>query len=174
MIARHGDRIAAAIFLARTHVTSDFQRQSCVTDPNFWVDPLELAGCRNRPGGNVAPDADAHGLLSPQQNRAPGHGNNRTDRRVQSHHPSRMPGQDGTYRVMIRTRRPPSFCRHRLACHMPRFRRRSGHIAGSMVLEPISAPSSTKRCGRCGRLEFPKPGSVINRAYSYFDSLGAF
>lgn len=87
MIARHGDRIAAAIFLARTHVTSDFQRQSCVTDPNFWVDPLELAGCRNRPGGNVAPDADAHGLLSPQQNRAPGHGNNRTDRRVQSHHP---------------------------------------------------------------------------------------
>ena len=60
VIARYGDRIAAAIFLARTHVTSGFQRQSCVADPNCWVDPLELAGCRNRPSGNVAPDADAH------------------------------------------------------------------------------------------------------------------
>ncbi|EOV0591642.1 RHS repeat-associated core domain-containing protein, partial [Cronobacter sakazakii] len=59
---------------------------SYVGDPLVWVDPWGLYICK-APSGYQRGDVDLHGNLSPQAHRAPGHGNNRADGFVQSHHP---------------------------------------------------------------------------------------
>ncbi|EPR6523891.1 RHS repeat-associated core domain-containing protein, partial [Escherichia coli] len=55
-------------------------------NPISWIDPLGLSAC-NAPGGYKKGDIDSHGSLSPGTNRAVGHGNNRSDGFIQSHHP---------------------------------------------------------------------------------------
>ncbi|MED0323536.1 RHS repeat-associated core domain-containing protein, partial [Escherichia marmotae] len=55
-------------------------------NPLSWIDPFGLSAC-NAPGGYKKGDIDSHGSLSPGTNRAIGHGNNRSDGLIQSHHP---------------------------------------------------------------------------------------
>ncbi|EPZ5287532.1 RHS repeat-associated core domain-containing protein [Cronobacter dublinensis] len=57
-----------------------------VGDPLTSVDPWGLYICK-APSGYKRGDVDLHGNLSPNGHRAPGHGNNRADGFIQSHHP---------------------------------------------------------------------------------------
>ncbi len=54
-------------------------------NPIGWIDPWGLK-CKD-PNGYKTHDTDNHGNLSPQKNRAKGHGNNADDNFIQSHHP---------------------------------------------------------------------------------------
>ena len=54
-------------------------------NPVMWIDPWGLK-CKD-PNGYKRHDIDNHGNLSPQKNRADGHGNNASDNFIQSHHP---------------------------------------------------------------------------------------
>jgi hypothetical protein len=144
--------------------------------------PIVQDGAASRPGGYVVFDVDEHGLLSPQQNRAPGFQNARSDNFVQSHHPI----QDRWAEVNI-----------------PGYERNS---APAILLESISGTSharisAAQRVRRAKsraqgqdpwatdiRFEFNTsyremidagvPQDVTRRAfrdsYKYFDELGAF
>ena len=48
---------------------------------------LKRGGNASRPGGYVAGDVDKHGLLSPNENRAKGNHNIKSENQIQSHHP---------------------------------------------------------------------------------------
>ena len=58
---------------------------SYVASTQSWIDPYGLTP--RRPGGHRTGNVEAHGTLSPQVNRAPGHTNTRPDHYTQSHHP---------------------------------------------------------------------------------------
>lgn len=147
--------------------------------PNLisWIDPLGLA-CR-RPGGYRVNDADQHGNLSPQANRAPGNTNTVADGLVQSHHPIQQEWAkqqvfpNGTYN----SRAAPAVLLpstsgsvHAQISGMQRaFRNQYGYDTD--VRTEINEAARQMRAAGV-------PEGVVRRAmrqnYKYFDCLGAF
>ncbi|MBR8080999.1 RHS repeat-associated core domain-containing protein [Burkholderia cenocepacia] len=147
------------------------------TNPIAWIDPLGLA-CR-RPGGYRVNDADQHGNLSPNANRAPGNTNTVADGLVQSHHPIQQEWAkqqvfpNGTYssRAAPAVLLPStSGSIHAQISGMQRAFRNQNGFNTDVQTEFNEAARQMRAAG--------VPESVVRRAirqnYKYFDCLGAF
>lgn len=150
--------------------------QGYVADPNGWIDPFGLAGCANRPGGYITHDADQHGLLSPQSNRAPGHANTRVDNRVQSHHPIQdawakrnVPGYDRNSAPAILLPSSSGMSHAQISAAQRAFRRQNGYNT-----DIRTEFNEAARQMRAAGVPESRIRRVLNQAYKYFDSLGAF
>lgn len=114
-------------------------------------------------------------MLSPQQNRAPGDGKNRTDSRVQSHHPiqdawARRNVQDYDSKQAPAILLPSSSgMSHAQISAVQRAYRRQYGFGTDIRTEFNEAVRQMRAAG----VPEARIRRVIDRAYSYFDSLGA-
>ena len=158
----------------------------CSSNPVMYADPSgytcepKEGGNASRPGGYVAGDVDKHGLLSPNENRAKGNHNIKSENQIQSHHPiqdawakkwAKKNGinYDRNKAAAILLPSNSGMSHAKISASQRARRRKEGfntsieHEFKVGYQELINAGVNKKQAQK-----------AIRRAYKYFDSIGAF
>ena len=158
----------------------------CNSNPVMYSDPSGYScepkegGNASRPGGYVAGDVDKHGLLSPNENRAKGNHNIKSENQIQSHHPiqdawakkwAKKNGinYDRNKAAAILLPSNSGMSHAKISASQRARRRKEGfntsieHEFKVGYQELINAGVNKKQAQK-----------AIRRAYKYFDSIGAF
>ncbi len=183
------------IFGGTTHVTSITPRASpeAVYNLEVYLDHVyhvtgdgvlvhtsaTSAVCKSRrPKGYQSGDTDAHGLLSPQANRATGHTNSRADGFVQSHHgiqqewakKNNISGYSSTKAPAILLKSESGEVHARISAAQRARRRKPGGYDTDIRTEFDISYRELIDSGLSKR----EAQRVMKQNYEYFDSLGAF